>query len=155
MHMARAMAWDASCTPDCLSRGDQCNVGTQTEERVELLCLVDGGDGVGKAPEQDRDDHGAPELSHDVEHAVCPVAKDGNGSRPALTALVQKINTVLCMQSKCDDSALLGCIRRLPRFSRKQHMLRENTRVGWRYSTLGYITKAKRKKKAMKGMMTM
>lgn len=35
---------------------------------------------VGKAPEQQGHHHGAPQLRHDVEHAECPVAQDGNGT---------------------------------------------------------------------------
>merc|ERR1719327_1432184 len=63
---------------DRLARRDQGDVGAQAEERVELLGLVDGADLVGEAPEEHRDDDGAPELGHDVEEAVGPVPQDGD-----------------------------------------------------------------------------
>ena len=43
-------------------RKDQRDVGAEAEEGVKGLCLVDGGDLVGEAPEEHGDDDGAPEL---------------------------------------------------------------------------------------------
>lgn len=47
---------------DGAPREDQRDVGAEAEEGVEGLGLVDGGDLVGEAPEEHRDDDRAPEL---------------------------------------------------------------------------------------------
>merc|ERR1719313_2140541 len=75
---------------DRLARRDQGDVGAQAEERVELLGLVDGADLVGEAPEEHRDDDGAPELGHDVEEAVGPVPQDGDRGREPGPRLLQQ-----------------------------------------------------------------
>lgn len=46
---------------------------------------------VGKAPEEERDDDGAPQLGHDVEEAEGPVAQDGDGAHEAHTQRLQQL----------------------------------------------------------------
>lgn len=46
---------------------------------------------VGKTPEEQGHNHGAPELSHDVEEAEGPVAQDGDGPGEARTHSDQQL----------------------------------------------------------------
>ena len=68
---------------DVLSREDEGDVGSHSEERVVLLRLVDGGDGVGETPEEEGDDDGSPHLSHEVEEGETPVPEDAEGGGEA------------------------------------------------------------------------
>jgi hypothetical protein len=51
---------------------------------------------VSKAPEQHGHHHGAPQLGHHVEQAVCPVAQDGNGASEAGASLLQQVLAERC-----------------------------------------------------------
>ncbi len=79
---------------DGTTREDQCNVGTETEKRVELFSLINGGDGVGKTPEKNGDDNGSPQLSHDVEKAVGPVTDNGNRTSETRTHGLEEVLAV-------------------------------------------------------------
>jgi len=79
---------------DSTAREDQSNVGAETEERVKLFSLVDGGDLVGKSPEKNGDDDGSPQLSHHVEKAVGPVTDNGNGAGKARPHGLQEVLAV-------------------------------------------------------------
>mmetsp|Transcript_21540 Transcript_21540/g.59697 ORF Transcript_21540/g.59697 Transcript_21540/m.59697 type:complete len:461 (+) Transcript_21540:646-2028(+) len=73
-----------------LAGENESNVGSQTEQRIELGGLLHSGNLVGKAPEQHGHHHGTPQLSHHVEQAEGPVAQDGNGACPALANVLQQ-----------------------------------------------------------------
>mmetsp|Transcript_39229 Transcript_39229/g.47508 ORF Transcript_39229/g.47508 Transcript_39229/m.47508 type:complete len:583 (+) Transcript_39229:534-2282(+) len=75
---------------------DQCDVGTKTEQGVELLCFVNGGNLVGESPEEDGNHDGTPQLSHDVEQAVGPVAENGDRTKEALSGPVKGSLTEFC-----------------------------------------------------------
>ena len=79
---------------DGTTREDQSNIGTQTEERVELLGLINSGDLVGKTPEKHRHDNRAPQFSHHVEKAVGPVANNGNGTSETGTSSCKEVLAV-------------------------------------------------------------
>ncbi len=60
----------------CLTSADGCDVGKLAKERVEALGLGHGSDVVGQLPEEHRNADGSPELGHDVEERVAPVADE-------------------------------------------------------------------------------
>lgn len=90
--------WQSAIVPDSLPREDEGHICTQSEKWVELLCLINLGDGVGESPEEDGHHNGSPQLGHDIEEAIGPVTKDGNGTSKPLSSLFKEVDTVLCMQ---------------------------------------------------------
>mmetsp|Transcript_21158 Transcript_21158/g.37787 ORF Transcript_21158/g.37787 Transcript_21158/m.37787 type:complete len:640 (-) Transcript_21158:698-2617(-) len=66
---------------------DEGDIGTHTEERVELTSLLDSHDLIGSTPEKERDDDGTPDLSHHEETNIGPVTEESNGTGEALRKL--------------------------------------------------------------------
>mmetsp|Transcript_26222 Transcript_26222/g.51102 ORF Transcript_26222/g.51102 Transcript_26222/m.51102 type:complete len:218 (-) Transcript_26222:424-1077(-) len=69
---------------DRLPGADGRDVGELAEEGVEPLGLPHGGDLVRQLPEEDRHADRAPELRHNVEEGVAPVADEQRHVLPAL-----------------------------------------------------------------------
>lgn len=72
------------------ARENEGNVGSKSEKRIELLSFINGSNLIGKAPEKNRDHDGTPQLCHDIEEAVGPVANDSNGTCKTRTSGFQK-----------------------------------------------------------------
>ena len=88
---------------DSTSREDQSDVCSQSEQWVELLGLINSGNLVGKSPEKHRHNNRSPELCHNIEKAVGPVADNSDWSGETSSHGVQQILAQGCWMKHITD----------------------------------------------------
>lgn len=95
--------WQLRCARGISERWQKCPCCTSKEGWLALALSERQSRGrhlVGKAPEEQRDDDGAPQLGHDVEQAVRPVAHDGDGAGEARAPLLEQLGAELCTRGR-------------------------------------------------------